>query len=871
MKKIMIVMVMFLGVMSAYGENITKLEKWAECKEASVYGESVTFGDGILFVDAIADNAFRIRYMEQQKYDLPEWVYVTDSHVRMKKKMIGPAVIFSTSAGVSVEVDTYHKTVSGKDKSGNVVFRATEHSLRASKVQDQECYEATLRCNSRSDEHLYGLGQFQDGYTNIRGLSRRLTQVNTQISIPMVLSDKGYGLLWNNYGLTEFNPPKESVSLVRESGEGQSERVNVTSTTGGREETRMSNRFSADIEVESDGMYSILLDVGQSMARRHNLAVDGQPVIDIRNVWLPPTVSTRIRLTKGKHHVTAELERNDKPTLYFSKIEDQTVWRSPVANCVDYTLFLGTADEVVGAYRQLSGGTPLMPKWALGYIHCRERFHSQDELVQTARRFRDEGIPIDMIVQDWQYWGKYGWNAMRFDEDHYPDPGKMVSDLHDMEVRLMVSVWSKIDKNSEVGKQMLSSGYYIDGSDWIDFFNNDAATAYWDNFSKRLLPYKIDAWWQDATEPENDDLAGRRVGGGKYAGELFRNIYPLLVNKTVFEGCRKDASDRRSMILTRCGFPGIQRYGAAMWSGDVGNDFPTLRRQIQSGLGMQSAGIPWWTYDAGGFFRPGDQYTDQGYIERMLRWIEASVYLPLMRVHGYMSNTEPWNYGPEAQRVITECIRERYRLMPYIYSNAAEVTMKGSTMMRPLVFDFASDSKALDEECEYMFGKSLLVNPVTEKGVETWSTYLPKTKGGWYDFRTGRHYEGGETVSTAVDIATIPVFAKAGSIVVTGRDIQSTSESQSGELTIHVYPGADAIFDLYDDEGINYNYENGKYSLVRITWDDAKKQLTIGKRKGSFDGMVNHQTFVVVMPDGKSQTVEYNGIAAIKIGIKKFS
>jgi alpha-D-xyloside xylohydrolase len=322
------------------------------------------------------------------------------------------------------------------------------------------------------------------------------------------------------------------------------------------------------------------------------------------------------------------------------------------------------------------------------------------------------------------------------------------------------------------------------------------------------------------------------------------------------------------MILTRCGFPGIQRYGAAMWSGDVGNDFPTLRRQIQSGLGMQSAGIPWWTYDAGGFFRPGNQYSDQEYIERMLRWIEASVYLPLMRVHGYMSNTEPWNYGPEAQRVITECIRERYRLLPYIYSNAAEVTMKGSTMMRPLVFDFASDAKALDEECEYMFGRSLLVNPVTEKGVETWNTYLPKTPGGWYDFRTNQHYEGGQTVITSVDLSTIPVFAKAGSIVVTGRDVQSTSESQSSELTIHVYPGADAIFDLYDDEGINYNYEKGKYSLVRITWDDAKKQLTINKRKGSFDGMVNHQTFVVVMPDGKSQTVEYNGIAALKLKIK---
>jgi alpha-D-xyloside xylohydrolase len=438
-----------------------------------------------------------------------------------------------------------------------------------------------------------------------------------------------------------------------------------------------------------------------------------------------------------------------------------------VAEAVDYTVFIGSPDEIIASYRELTGPSPLMPKWALGYIHCRERFHSSEEILQTANRFRSERLPLSLIVQDWQYWGKYGWNSMQFDETYYPDPKALTDSLHRMDIRLMVSVWSKIDKNSTVGQQMLSNHYYIPGTDWIDFFDPKAAAAYWQHFSERLLPLGIDAWWLDATEPENDDLAGRRVNNGKWAGEQVRNVYPLLVNKTVYEGLTSQLStlsspsSSRPMILTRCGFPGIQRYGSALWSGDVGNDWETFRRQITAGLGMQAAGIPWWTYDAGGFFRPGDQYTNQDYIERMLRWIETSVYLPLMRVHGYMSNTEPWNYGSEAQAVFAQCLREREQLRPYIEQCAEDVSTKGYTLMRPLVFDFADDQKALQQKYEYMFGPSLLVSPVTEPHATQWQTYLPKNKGGWTDFRTGKHYEGGQTVTT--DARRIPVFVREGS------------------------------------------------------------------------------------------------------------
>jgi alpha-D-xyloside xylohydrolase len=401
-----------------------------------------------------------------------------------------------------------------------------------------------------------------------------------------------------------------------------------------------------------------------------------------------------------------------------------------------------------------------MPDWALGYIHCRERFHSSDEILQTANRFRSEQLPVSMLVQDWQYWGKYGWNSMRFDEEFYPDPKALTDSLHQMDMKLMLSVWSKIDKNSEVGKQMLSAGYYIPETDWIDFFNPEAAAAYWQNFKERLLPLGIDAWWQDATEPENDDLLGRKVNNGRWTGEQVRNVYPLLVNKTVYEGLKQ--AGKEPMILTRCGFAGIQRYGSAMWSGDVGNDWETFRRQITAGLGMQAAGIPWWTYDAGGFFRPQNQYTDSAYIERMLRWIETAVYLPLMRVHGYMSNTEPWNYGKEAQTVIADCLKERYALLPYIKRCAKAVSEQGGTLMRPLVFDFAHDAEALQQKYEYMFGPALLISPVTEPGVSSWRTYLPQHPGGWTDYHTGQHYEGGQYVDTPVTKAFIPVFIRAG-------------------------------------------------------------------------------------------------------------
>lgn len=840
-------------------------------------GVRIQTSKGMLSLLPLDDNALRVIFMQNDSKPLEEIVYVkSDSQPKYKVRENGGNVVVRLPE-MAVEYDKATESLVFKDKNGTVVLAEVNggRKMSASSVQGIPVYAIEQSFVSPADEYLYGTGQFQDGYLNIRGLSRRLTQVNTQISIPFILSNKGYGLMWENYGLTEFNPSDNQVRLIQAGGEGKSVTVDVTSTSGNKREVRNVNLFKGEITLEESGAYALLLDVGQKMARKYNLTIDGKKITDVNNLWLPPTTSAIVNLDKGTHQIEVQGDRNDRPILYWRKVTNETVFRSPVAQTIDYTVFVGSADEVISSYRELTGGTPMMPLWALGYIHCRERYNSQPELLENARIFREREIPIDIIVQDWQYWGKHGWNAMRFDEDRYPDPAQMVKELHEMDMRFMLSVWSKVDKNAELGKQMTEKGYYIPGTDWIDFFNPDAAAFYWQNFSDKLLkPYAIDAWWQDATEPENDDLVGRKVRDGKEAGEIYRNVYPMFVSKTVYEGLRKDAPEKRAMIFTRSGFSGMQRYAAATWSGDVGNDWETLRRQITAGLGMMATGLPWWTYDAGGFFRPGDQYTNTAYHECFLRWLQASTFFPLMRVHGYMSQTEPWRYGEKVEEITTKYIRLRYSLLPYIYSQAAAITFNGYTMMRPLVMDFPTDKRALEQNGQFMFGPSLLVAPVTSPAVDTWQVYLPEHSSDWIDFWDGTVYDAGQTVDVNVDLSKTPLFVKAGSIIPMVFGKQYAADKTGNPVEIRIYRGADASFVWYEDEGDNYGYEKGLYSTVKMKWDDSKNTLEIGRRSGEFPGMeaVKKLNIVLVSKDnGKGdtasfpeKTVEYDG-KAVKV------
>jgi alpha-D-xyloside xylohydrolase len=845
-----------------------------EAAPASEADLIVALADGDLALSVLTPNAIRVRFAAKGalfKSTVPAMVQARTPRPRPKRTHAGKTTRLQL-AGISCDVDNDTGALRFYDRAGRLILQETAGSrkLSAASVAGEPTFDVAQSFEAPGDERLYGTGCFQDGALDIRRLPRRLTQVNTQISLPFLLSSKGYGLLWCNFGMSELNAPSQTVALHKADGDSRSETVNVTTGAGNAKATRQSAVFEGRFKTGAPGPVAFLLDVGQPMASRHHVEIDGKVYADFSNLWLPPTTSFIADLPAGEHTVRIEATQRDAPVLHFDPAADRTSWRSPVADGIDYVVIAGPeADTIMAGYRDLVGATPIFPRWAYGYIHCRERFTSQAEIVETAKEFRRRKLPVDVMVQDWQYWGKYGWNAMRFDEQFYPDPKKMIDDLHALDTRFMLSVWSKISRDTELGKVFAAKGYYIPGTDWIDFFNKKAGDFYSENQNQRLAALGIDAWWQDATEPENDDLVGRKTAAGP--GERMRLAFPLQVNRTVYDSQRRFAPDKRVMILSRCAFIGQQRYAAATWSGDIGNGWETLKRQIPAGLNMAAAGYPYWTVDAGGFFRPGDsQYTDPAYHERFLRWFQYATFLPLQRVHGYQTKTEFWNYGDTVETVARSYLDLRYRLLPYTYSLAGEIWRHGGPIIRPLVFDFRNDPQALDEAHAYMYGRAFHVAPVLAEGVTSWPVYLPDAPGGWYDFWTGEHREGGRRHDVPAPLERLPLHVRAGSVVPAGPALQSTAEATGQELDVIVFPGRDGEYTLYEDAGLNYDYEKGRFSLIQMKWDDKAGALTLSARQGGFAGMPTSRRFNIrlarpgqaVLDSPIVRTLVYTGKAA---------
>jgi len=803
---------------------------------------------GSLTVSALSDRALRVRFLPPQAA-----TQAPPASLMLLSGRATPPMKQTTRAGktrielpgIRCEADNDTGALRFFDRKGRLLLSEAPGSRRLtpSKLGDEPVFIAEQAFESPAGERLYGTGCFQDGAMDLRGLPRRLTQVNTQISLPFMLSSRGWGLLWHNNGMAELNPPEQRVALTRAGTDGKVERVDVTTTTGNAQVERKGVSFEGVFRTEAAGRYAFLLDVGRAMGSRHSVEIDGKSCVEVSNLWLPPTTGFVVELAAGEHRVRVNAEDQDKPSLHFGPAQARTTWRSPVAEAIDYIVIAGpSADEVMQGYREITGATPMMPRWAYGYIHCRERFHSSLEIVDTLREFRRRKLPVDVMVQDWQYWGRHGWNAMRFDEAHYPDPAALMRDVHGLNARFMLSVWAKIARDTELGRATAAAGHYIDGTDWVDFFDPKAAAFYWKHQRERLLSLGIDAWWQDATEPENDDLVGRRTAAGR--GERVRLAYPFHVTRTVYEGQRQAQPNQRVMIMTRSAFPGQQRHASATWSGDIGHDWDTLKRQIPAGLNMAAAGYAYWTVDAGGFFRPGDgQYTDKAYHERFLRWFQVATFLPLQRVHGYMTDTEFWRYGDKVEAVSRQYLELRYRLLPYLYSVAHEVHAKGAPIMRPLVFDFPDDPQALDQAHSYLFGRALHVAPVLAPGVSSWPVYLPQSAGGWVDFWTGERRAGGRTHDVPAPLERIPLHLRAGSILPLGPVLQSTAEASGEVIDLIVVPGRDGTFDLYEDDGLDYGYEKGASSVIRMSWDDQRGVLKLSPRRGSFDGMLKTRRF----------------------------
>lgn len=839
--KLKIFIIVFFFPWFCYGQLIKSFEQLAD-------RVNISLTDGMLSIQPLAENAIRVQFTKTEFPEMPELIFTSKSkNPDFNVKESALSIVISTKQ-VDVVVDKTTGTLSYSDKTGKVFLseKSDTRLLVSDSVMGEPCVIAGQSFESQSDEFILGLGQFQDGHFNLKDVTRKLTQVNTQISIPFIYSNKGYGLLWHQYGLTDFNPADSLIHIENQntiSDESETS-VDATTATGTQKIKQEQDTYNGKFTVPTDGVYSIMLDLGD-MGNRHYVSIDGNTCIDQRNFWLPPTASAQISLKAGEHSIQVICKSNNTPKLTYKHIDSLTTFRSPNAKMLDYVVFYGPkADDVISTYRNLSGNVPMLPLWAYGFWQCRERYSSSQHLIETVKEFRKRNIPMDAIVQDWQYWGKYGWGVMKMDETYYPDPAALMRELHSLNAHFNISVWENVDKDSEIGKNHVANNLYIPESAWLDLTNPKAREAHWNAINKNLFGFGVDSWWLDATEPENDALHGKKLHIG--AGDSYRLTYPLFVNQAVYEGQRKTSHDKRVCILTRSAFLGQQRYGTINWSGDIDGTWDAYARQIVAGLNFAITGMPYWTTDIGGFFRPGkSQYTDEKYNELLMRWYQWGVFNPIFRIHGYQTETEPWKNGSVVESNIRQLLDLRYRLIPYIYSTAWQVTQNGSTVMRPLVMDFKNDTTATNQPYEYMFGASFLVAPVTKPGITEWNVYLPKSVQ-WYNFWTGKRFEGGQTINTPAPLNSTPVYVKAGSIVPMGKLMQYTGQKLSDTLEIRIYKGANGKFELYEDEGNNYNYEKGNYTIIPFELDEQQHKLIIGKRQGKFEGFLKERIFNIV-------------------------
>lgn len=682
---------------------------------------------------------------------------------------------------LQVYIDQKEGTVTFLDVRGIVLLTEKANGAEFTPFDDagDQTFSAGQKFLLDKDEHLYGLGQHQNGKMSQRNQTVNLVQGNTEDAITFFQSTKGYGIFWDNYSPTTFTDNAEATSF-----------------------------------------------------------------------------------------------------------------KSEVAECIDYYFMYGKrSDGVIRGMRELTGQVPMFPLWTYGFWQSKERYKTQDELVGVVSKYRELGVPLDGVIQDWQYWGSnYLWNAMDFLNPDFYDPRKMVDDIHQNNAHLIISIWSSFGPHTKPYEELAKKNMLLDFSTWpqsgcekfpvkleypsgvrvYDAFNPDARDIYWKFLSAGILPSGIDGWWMDSTEPDHLDAKPADMDNRTYLGSYRKvcNAYPLMTVGGVYTHHRAASSDKRVFILTRSAFAGQQRYGANTWSGDVVASWPALANQITAGLNFSLCGIPHWNSDIGGFFLWNfpKGIKDPEYRELYVRWLQFGTFCPMMRSHGTDAPREIYQFGKKGDRAydaIEKYIRLRYRLLPYIYSNSWDVTANHSSFMRALMMDFPHDKEVLDIGDQYMFGKSILVNPVTtpmyvkkQEGTKELPSedftvtksrpvYLPKGVD-WYDFWTGEKVSGGKKIERETPFDIIPLYVKAGSIIPMGRDVQYATEKKWDNLDIYVYEGANGTFTLYEDENDNYNYETGKYSTITFQWNDVKKILTIGERTGAFNGMPAKRTFNVV-------------------------
>jgi alpha-D-xyloside xylohydrolase len=705
------------------------------------------------------------------------------------------AVILKTPA-ITAEVNRKSGEVAFYDASHHLVLQETADGREISAATEPGVAGTLVRqsFNLPADEGIYGLGQHQQNIWNYHGHTVRLLQQNMEVGIPVMLSSKGYVLLWDNPAVTDISAGAPS---------------------------------------------------GPATAPAHGVVTpDGA----------------------GEHVLR---------------------WSSETGKAIDYYFILGSSPaDSLRSYRQLTGPAPLMPKWLLGYWQCKERYRTQAEVLGVAKQYRDLGVPIDGIIQDWRYWPDNTWGSHNFDPARYPDPAAMMKQLHEMHYHTLISVWPKFDLGTANITELENAGAMLDPviqyvyppgkGKWYDPFSADGLRIYWKQVSTELFSKGFDGWWLDAPEPELGGKWGefRSLRTSAGPGAVVFNAYPLMHSTGIYQGQRAQTDDHRVVILTRSAYAGQQRNSAITWSGDIGSTWQTLRAQVPAGLNFSVSGIPYWNTDIGGFYGKMDP-SDPRYRELFSRWFEFGSFCPMFRVHGGAPNggtgpgKEFWRWDAPTQQIWRTYVDLRYRLMPYTYSVAWQVTSAGGSIMRPLVMDFSDDGKTLNIGDQYLFGPAIMVNPVTTQGATSRSVYLPG-KDNWFDFWTGQTESGGQRIDTPAPVQTMPIFVRAGSIIPMGPLIQYTSEKPADPIELRIYRGADGQFTLYEDEEDTYHYEKGIYATIPISWNQAGKTLTIGQRKGAFPGMLEKRTLNIVfvgdhhgagvgVTDMPDKTVVYDG------------
>ncbi len=788
--------------------------------------------------------------------------------------------------------------------------------------------------DSSDDESFFGLGQHQADEWDYKGRNEELYQYNTKISVPFVVSSKRYGILWDSYSFCRWGNPRPYASLgdvftlydkdgvegaltgtytpvqgeplVRRETSLEQEFLRtpqcdvVRNAPEGFNFTGSKVLFEGSLEPHATGRHDFYL----YYAGYTRVLVDGKEVVPEiwRTAWNPNGRKFSLDMTAGvKAGIRVEWIPDGGVSYdairVLSPVSDarrgMMSWWGEMQDQIDYYFVAGDdIDGVIGGYRTLTGKSPIVPKWALGYWQSRERYVTQDEILSTLKEFRDREIPVDNIVQDWQYWKPDQWGSHEFDGSRFPNPKAMVDSIHALDARYMISVWPKFYVGTEHFKELDSKGWIyrvaVDSNvvDWLgyeqsfyDAYAPGARKLFWQQMEDHLVPLGVDAWWMDASEPnihDCTDMDFRKAMCGPTAlgpSAKYFNAYALMNAQAIYEGQRAADPDRRVFLLTRNGFAGLQRYSTASWSGDIGTRWEDMKAQISAGLNYSISGIPYWGQDIGGFSvenryvaaqqlfdRTGKVNEDlKEWRELQARWHEWGVFCPLYRAHGQWPCREPWNIAPKGTQtydIIVDTDKLRYRLMPYLYSLAAKVHFDDYTLMRPLVMDFTDDVRARGISDQFMLGPAIMVCPVYEYGARSRQVYLPE--GQWYDWNSGEPVQGGCSFVADAPIDRIPVYVRGGSILVTGNPVQSSAEAQD-KLMIRIAPGADADFVLYEDDGLTYAYERGEYCKTTLHWDDAAGTLIVSDRTGSFEPGDRSLLVTVYGSDAKPQFVKYDG------------